>query len=174
MSAVKKAKKQMLRKPNPKGMAMLARMAKSKMTTAKRRRSLEPNKGSTLKVERYVFTLSQSLVIGTGSAINLTDQPDTTIRPQRVTMNAPVPMFAFIDEIKVSNVSVTVGGGTEDAFNYSATGVGQSLDLPTINPANRARVTGTYSGLVPSYMSDGDPTFFMASFRGPATIVAGD
>jgi hypothetical protein len=146
---------------------------KTEMARTQRRASiLEPNRGSNVKVERYAFSISTAIVIGTGAGIAITGQPDTTIRPQRVTMNAPSPMFVFINEIKVANVSVTVGSGAEDAFNYNAQGVGQSLDMPTLSPANRATVLGTYSGYVPPGFTAGMATQFCVTFKGPASVIA--
>jgi hypothetical protein len=139
---------------------------------ARRSRLLEPNKGSALKVERYAFSISQAITIGTPVALNVTGQPDTTIRPQQVTMNAPVPMFAFVAELKVANVSVTVGGGVEDAYNYSALSVGRTLDMPTLSPANRATMLGNYTGLVPPGLVAAFATTFSVNFKGPASIVA--
>jgi hypothetical protein len=140
--------------------------------TSRRELMLEPNKGSSAKIERYVFTLSQPIVIGTAVALNMSSNPDTSIRPQRVTMNAPIPMFAFISELKVANVSVTVGGTNTDAFDFNAGGVGQALDMPTLSPANRATLLGNYTGLVPPGIPGGLSTFLTASFKGPASIVA--
>ena len=133
--------------PNsPAGQAVLANLWNQNLVkqanTKQRAKLLEPNKDSSVKIERYSFTISQTLVLGTASTINMTGQPDTSIRPQRLTMNAPAPMFATIQEIKVANVSVTVGSGSEDAYNYSPLGVGMSLDMPTLTPANRATVLG--------------------------------
>ncbi len=133
---------------------------------------LEPNKGSSIKVERYSFTIDQNITLGTTVALNMTGQPDTTIRPQTVTMNAPTPMFATISTIKVANVSVTVGPGNEDAFNYNANGWGRSLDMPTLSPANRATVVGSYTGFVPPGFVAATAVSFNASFKGPASIVA--
>lgn len=141
--------------------------------TQRRNRVLEPNKGSSVKVEKYTFSIAEAITLGTASTFTtLTGQPDTTIRPQRVTMNAPSPLYAFIQEIKVANVSVSVGSGVEDAFNYSAQGVGQSLDMPTLSPANRATVFGTYTGFVPPGFVGGTASFFTVSFKGPSSIVA--
>lgn len=147
--------------------------ARGAMATQKRKNLISPNRNSDLKVEKYSFTISQSLTLGTAVAFSsLTGQPDTTIRPQRVTMNAPAPMYAFIQDIKVANVSVSVGGGLEDAYNYNADGVGQSLDMPTLSPANRATVTGSYTGFVPPGYTGGTATYFSVSFKGPSTITA--
>lgn len=158
--------------PNPQAMAAWNK-AKMEQARSQRRASiLNPNAGSQVKVERYAFSMSQPIVIGTGVALAITDQPATTIRPQRVTMNAPSTNFAFIHEIKVANVSVTVGSGAEDAFNYNAQGVGQSLDMPTLSPANRATVLGTYSGYVPPGFIAGMATNFTVTFRGPASVIA--
>jgi hypothetical protein len=130
---------------------------------------LDPNKGSDIKVERYSFGLNQALVLGTSVGLDLTNQPDTTIRPQRVLMNAPSPGFCTITEIKVANVSVFVGVA-EDAYFYSAVAVGVHLDMPTLTPANRATVLGTYGGQVPPGFTGGSAFLFCTSFQGPATI----
>lgn len=139
--------------------------------TARRGQLLEPNKGSAIKVERYTFSVNQTLALATSATLTMTGQPDTNIRPQRVSMNAPTPGFASITELKVANVSVTVGG-TADAFQFNANGVGQSLDMPTLSPANRATVLGSYSGFVPPGFVGGQAYIFCASFTGPASIVA--
>jgi len=141
-----------------------------KINRQKRESLINPNRGSDIKVERYSFTISQPLVIGAAAAISMTGQPDTTIRPQVLMMNAPSPMFATIQEIKVANVSVTVGTGGEDAFNYSALAVSKHLDMPTLTPANRATILGAYTGYVPPGFAVGLPVTFSASFKGPATI----
>jgi hypothetical protein len=139
--------------------------------TDRRARLIEPNKGSSVKIERYSFAINAALVLGTPANLNMFGQPDTNIRPQRVTMNAPSPGFATIQEIKVANVSVTVGG-TSDAWDYNSLGVGQSLDMPTLTPANRAQVLGAYTGFVPPGFVGGSAYTFCCSFKGPASIVA--
>jgi hypothetical protein len=140
--------------------------------TQQRLNMLQPNRGSAVDVERYSFTISQAIVIGTAADLVLSGQPDTKIRPQRVTMNAPTPFFAFIRDIKVANVSVIVGGGVEDAFNYSAQGVSQNLDMPLLSPANRASVSGDYTGFVPPGVVNGMNVHFTTSFKGAASIIA--
>lgn len=139
--------------------------------SSSRQRLLEPNSGSDVKIERYAFSVNASLVLATASAIVASGNPDTNIRPQRVTMNAPSPGFMTVSEIKVANVSVTVGG-IADGFEYFAGGVGQSLDMPTLTPAQRATVLGTYSGFTPPGFVAGTAYLFCASFKGPATITA--
>lgn len=146
--------------------------AANKIHRQKRVSLLNPNMGSDVKVERYTFTLSQALTIGVAAAITMTGQPDTSIRPQVLTMNAPSPMFATIQEIKVANVSVTVGTGAEDAFDYSALAVMKQLDMPTLTPANRATILGQYTGYVPPGFAANLAVTFSASFKGPASIVA--
>lgn len=163
--------------PNsPAGQAKLTAMwnkASQRSAVSNRRASiLEPNKNSSIKVERYSFTIAQTIVLGTASTINMTGQPDTTIRPQRLTINAPTPMFATISEIRVANVAVTVGNGDEDAFNYSPLGQGMSLDMPTLSPANRATVRGNYGGYTPPGYVGASSQTLSASFKGPASIVA--
>ncbi|MGH9966568.1 MAG: hypothetical protein ACREBG_01875 [Pyrinomonadaceae bacterium] len=159
-------------KPTPQALAHVWRKHNmQKAHTNRRERLLEPNKGSEVKIERYSFSTSQALVLGVASALVMTNQPDTSIRPQRVTMNAPSPGFVTITEIKVANVSVTVGG-VEDAFGYAAVAVGVGLDMPTLSPANRATVLGNYTGFVPPGFVGGAAFLFVANFKGPASIVA--
>lgn len=150
----------------------LARQRQASLARAnKRKRLINPNAGSALKIEKYAFTISQAITLGTAAAFTtLTGQPDTTIRPQRVSMNAPTPMYAFVQEIKVANVSVTIGTGLEDAYNYNANGVGQQLDMPTLSPANKATVLGSYTGYIPPGFVGATATYFSVSFRGPSTI----
>lgn len=139
--------------------------------TAHREMILEPNKHSTLKIERYRFPLNMNIVLGSPLAINMSSQPDCKIRPQRLTSNAPVPMFATLSEIKVANVAVTIGGGNSvDAFEFNANGQGQEMDLPTIEPSNKATVVGQYNGLVPPGFLGGSSVLFVLSFTGPSTM----
>ena len=142
-----------------------------KSHTERRARMLEPNKGSALKVERYGFSVTAPLVLGTAGSFNVNNNPNTNIRPQRVTCNAPVPGFATLSNISVANVNVLVGGDF-DAFDFSAQAVDSELDLPTLTPANRATVTGDYSGLVPPGYLGGAAYKFITSFKGPASMVA--
>lgn len=139
--------------------------------TQHREQLIEPNKYSTVKIERYRFPLNQTIVLGTPVALNMSSQPDVKIRPQRLTSNAPVPMFATLSEIKVANVAVTVGGGNSiDAYELNANGQGQEMDLPTIEPSNKATVVGAYNGLVPPGFLGGSSVVFILSFTGPSTM----
>lgn len=158
--------------PTP-SQAMQAWQAHSmqRLRTQQRVAKLEPNKGSAVKVERYTFSVNQTLTLGTSATISMSGNPDVNIRPQRVTVNAPTPGFATIDNIKVANVSVLVGGSA-DAYIYNPNAVGMSLDLPTLSPANRASVTGSYGGLVPPGFVGGSSFALSASFTGWASIVA--
>jgi len=133
---------------------------------------LDPNEGLAVKISRYSFSLNQNLVIGTATGILATLQPDTKIRPQRVVMNAPCYGFITVTTIKVANVSVLVGG-SEDAFTYSATSVGIHLDMPTLDPSNRATVQGNYAGLAPPPFAVGYAYLFVTTLQGPATVTAG-
>ncbi len=140
-------------------------------STSRRQMLLEPNKGSAIKIERYQFSANQELVLGTSETLDMSNNPDTTIRPQRLTINAPSCGFVIVSEIKVANVSVQVGGSA-DGFEFNAGGVGQSLDMPTLTPSNRASVKGTYTGYVPTGYVNGAAYTLCASFKGPSQIVA--
>lgn len=139
--------------------------------TAHREALIDPNKHSSVKIEKYVFPLNQAIVFGTAAAIQMSSQPDTRIRPKRITSNAPVPMMILLTEIKVANVSVTVGAGNgEDAYAFNANGQGQEMDLPTLEPSNKATVLGLYSGLTPPGFLLGGTATFVVSFKGPSTM----
>jgi hypothetical protein len=158
--------------PTPAATAALwAAHKQSQAHTSRREMLLQPNKGSSAKIERYSFSIFQAIELGDDSTISMSGQPDTHIRPQRVMMNAPGSGFVLINEIKVANVSVTIGG-TSDAFEYSPLAVGGHLDMPTLEPANRASVLGDYTGYVPPGYVSGAAYTFVASFKGPATITA--
>ncbi len=163
-----------MRRPGPTPQAAMALWHKHQTMhahTQHRELILEPNKFSTVKIERYRFPLNQTIVLGTPVALNLSSQPDVKIRPQRLTSNAPVPMFATLSEIKVANVAVTVGGGNSiDAYELNANGQGQEMDLPTIEPSNKATVVGNYNGLVPPGFLGGSSVIFVLSFTGPSTM----
>lgn len=152
-------------------MALWHKHQTMKAHTDHRELILEPNKFSTTKIERYRFPLNQTIVLGTAAAVNMSSQPDCKIRPQRLTSNAPVPMFATLSEIKVANVAVTIGGGNSvDAYEFNANGQGQEMDLPTIEPSNKATVVGAYNGLVPPGFLGGSSVIFVLSFTGPSTM----
>jgi len=134
---------------------------------------LEPNKYSEVKVERYTFSVSQVIsTLGTAQTLGpVSNSPDVNFRPQRVTCNSPSPGFVLIAEGRVANVSFTVGG-TIDSWQFNANSVGQSLDVPTLTPANKATFTGNYTALVPTPLSGTGSYTFIMSFTGPASIVA--
>jgi len=146
--------------------------------TARRARLLDPNEHSRLKIERYSFSINNQadpFTIGTvnaAAAFDLTLQPNTRIRAQRVVCNAPAVNFVILTTLQIANINVFVGQ-SEDAFTYSALGQGVMLDLPTLDPANRATVSGNYTGLVPSGFSAEFAFVFIVTFQGPSTLVGG-
>lgn len=151
--------------------AMQAWHSHTKMAkiTESRARLLEPNRGSAVRVERYGFSVSKDLTLGTATDINVNNNPNTNIRPQRVSCNAPIPGFVTLSNISVGNVNILVGGDF-DAYDFNANGVDQELDLPTLTPANRATVTGSYTGVTPSGYVAAAAFKFITSFKGPASM----
>lgn len=144
-------------------------------STAARTVLLDPNRDSLIKVERYSFSFSPTanLVLGTASAIpTFTQQPSTSIKGQRIIMNAPVPGFVTISSLQIANVNVLVGG-VEDAFTYSAGAMGVMLDLPRLDPQNRATAAGNYTGVLPPGYTAGAPFQFIITLQGPSTMAGG-
>ena len=158
--------------PTPQNMAAAWNAVKQ---TKARQAILEPNAGSSSKIQRYGFAVNQDIVVGTaqglGGGNQLGGNPETHFRPQRITVNAPGVGFILLDTIKVANVGVLVGG-THDAFDFAPQGVGQSLDVPTISPANRINVLGAYTGTAPLPLVAAAAFKVCVSFKGPATMVA--
>jgi hypothetical protein len=150
---------------------------KAKYGHARRRELLlDPNRGSAAKIEQYVFPLSQNVIIGVASGVILDGAPDCTFRPQRLTLVVPTPGFMTISDIKMANVSVSIGPGQIDAFQFNSNGVGQRMDLPTLTPANRARISGDYTGFSGGFPVLSPPSFsylVSATFIGPASLAGG-
>lgn len=142
----------------------------------KRIAKLDPNMHATTKVERYSFTLSQDVTLGTVTAFTsaaMSSAPDTTFRPQILTSNPPIPGFAYMTSLRMANVNVSVGSGSEDLFNYSAYATLRELDMPTLTPANKATVTGTTTAVVPpAYLSAATYTLTV-NFKGPSLLAGG-
>jgi hypothetical protein len=147
-----------------------------KQATKARENKLYPNRGSETKVERYCFAINQDIVLGVAQALgggtNLTGKPETEFRPQRVTLNAPEVGFITLDNLKVANVGVIVGG-TIDGFDFSAGGQDQALDLPTLRTSNEVKADGAYTGTVPGTLVPGAAFKISLSFKGPSTMAGG-
>lgn len=135
---------------------------------AARLRLLEPNAGANVKIQRYEFSLSQTLTLGTASAISMNRNPSARIRPQRTIMNSPTVAFVTISAVQIANVNVLLGGAT-DSFHYSAQAQGSMLDLPTLDPAYQLIVSGNYTGLAPSPFTTGSFPFTL-TVQGPANL----
>lgn len=139
---------------------------------AQREKLLYPNRNSTVKIEGYQFGLSQDVTLGTTVALSMSDSPNVSIRPRRVTMNAPAPGFATFSQLLVANVNTCVGG-TLDAFGFNANGTGQGVSYPTVEPQNKISFSGTYTGLVPPGYANGATFKFVVDIKGPSSIAGG-
>ncbi len=161
-----------LHHPNPAAQRIIAQHMKRNKHRDARAHLLEPNQHSELKIERYTFSINDTiLALGTSQALTMSGAPDVNFRPQRVTMNTVSPGMVLVTDGRVANVSFTVGG-TLDSWQFNANAVGQSLDVPTLTPANKATVNANYTGLVPMPLSGTGSYQFVVSFSGPATLSA--
>lgn len=143
--------------------------------TAARTLLLDPNRDSSVKVERYTFSFSptSNLVLGTASSIpTFTQNPSTSIKGQRLATNAPMPGFVILSQLQIANVNVFIGG-SEDAWTYAATSMGVMLDLPRLDPQNRASAAGSYSGVLPANFALNTSYQFIITLQGPATLAGG-
>jgi len=169
--AAPQASAAMVNHPDPRVRKILHHHIRRGELRESRLRLLEPNRGSELKVERYTFGIVAYCTLTVPGTLGNSNSPDVNFRPQRVTMNVPSPGFILISDARVANVSFVVGGSV-DAWQFNANAVGESLDVPTLTPANRATWTGTYTGLVPTPLSGSGSYTVIMAFTGPASIVA--
>ena len=161
-----------LHHPNPAAQRIIAMHMKRNKHRSQRALLLEPNMHSELKIERYTFSVNDViLALGTSQALTASGAPDVNFRPEQVTINVVSPGMILITDGRVANVSFTVGG-TLDAWQFNANGVGRALSVPTLTPANKATVNANYTGLVPSPLSGTGSFQFVVSFTGPATLSA--
>lgn len=144
--------------------------------TAKRQALIEPNAGSSMKVERYTFSVgSTNVTLGTAASLNsgngLSNSPSVNFRPERFTCNSPGPGFVTLTAIQVANVNGLVGA-QEDSWTFNPNSVGIYMSLPTLTPSNKATITGASTTFVPPGYTLGLTFPFIASFTGWATMVA--
>jgi hypothetical protein len=147
----------------------MAKAWKEKQYTKQRERILSPNAGSSAKIQRYTFGIGQTLTLETAVALSMTGNPQTYIRPQRVTSNAPTAAFCRLATMQVGNVGVIVGGPI-DAFELAAQAQNAHLDVPTLGPQNAVQVTGNYDALLPTGYITATAFRFIMSFKGPASM----
>ena len=152
-------------------MAMWQKQRAHAMKQSRRQSLLHPNAGVADKVERYELNLSQNFLVGAATALNMTKQPDTHLRPQRITANVIVPMLVFYSEIKLANVSIT-SGDAGDAYNMNANAWGTQFDAPTLSPSNRATILGNTTTFIPPNFLAGSTYTVVFSLKGPSSEVA--
>lgn len=74
---------------------------------------LEPNNGSDLKVEEYVFGMEFEIELGKKCRLEGMSSPDTCFRISSVIANVPCPSFARVSDLRLANLTgVCVGGPT--------------------------------------------------------------
>jgi hypothetical protein len=87
-------------------------------------------------------------------------------------MNAPAENFVFVQGLQIANVNVIIGG-QEDANTYSGKSQGVHLDLPRLDPQNRATASSSYTGSLPPGFTAGANYIFVITMQGPATLAGG-
>lgn len=139
-----------------------------------RKTLLDPNMDSSVKVEKYTFSLADALVIGTTSTLtsSMSQSPSTAFRPKVMTANVPAPGFVNATSIAVANV-LTAIGSTTDLWNYNPSAWGRDLDFPTLDPSQKLTITGSYTGFIPPGYLAGAPFTLSVSFNGPAVLAGG-
>lgn len=154
--------------------ALALKHAATVRKTSMRESLIEPNKGSTVKVQWYDFSIpiTPNFTIGTAVNFSATLQPSVTIKPKKFFTNVPTVAFVTLTTVQVANVSALVGS-TSDAFAYNmGSNNGSQLHLPTLSPSNRATVAGGYTGAISGGFALAFSFPFITTFQGWATIVA--
>jgi hypothetical protein len=151
--------------------ALRAKRAKAVQRYSK----LEPNAGSEVDIERYSFSLSEDFTLGTAAAFgtDMSGTPDTTFRPQVITANAPAAGFAYLSNLKMANVNVTVGPGEEDLFGISGPSWGRTMDMPTLSTSNRANADGRITTFTPPGYTPAATYTLVLNFKGPSRLAGG-
>jgi hypothetical protein len=112
--------------------------------TEERRRLLDPNAGSDIKIETYQFCLAKKVALGVPCSFKISECPDVPFRITRLVAKVPRGMF-LIEDIRVANICGLIGSAPIDAAALEDLVV----DYPTITPANRVMLGVYYTGLVP-------------------------
>jgi len=155
-------------------MAAWHKMQSVQRKSASRAALLNPNAGSTVKVENYELPMSEAIVIGTPQAfIGLSTTPQTEFKPEALVCNAPMNGFAFIQDIKAANVSASVSNFLTDAYNYNANATRSRIHLPKLLPQTTVSITGNYTGAIPAGVLAGSASQFCATLYGPSTLAGG-
>jgi hypothetical protein len=144
-------------------------------STEARTHLLDPNRDSTVKVERYSFSFSPaaSLLLGTSSSIaNFSKNPSTSVKVDRVVANVAIPMMVTLSQLQVANVNVFVGG-TEDAYTYNPNAQNILTETPRLDPQNSATSAGNYTGALPPGFSSGTSVTFVLTLQGASTMAGG-
>lgn len=139
---------------------------------------LEPNSGSSKKIERYTFAIPMTapsalgITMGTQATVTFSGNPKVRIRPQRMVTNINEPFILFLTSFQVSNVDAQVGGGSVDAWIYNPNAQGVMQDFPTVEPAIPVTVNGSYTGATFGGFAPSPPVQFPLSlaFIGPADM----
>jgi hypothetical protein len=112
-----------------------------------------------------------NIVLGTAQDLELYGNPHAAFAPHRLTVNVAWPDFFYIDDIKVGNVSHSLGATTDayefsDAWETVMSGRARIYPLPTVEPAQRITVAGKYTGRIPQGMKAGETFPLKFSFHG--------
>ena len=163
-----------LTRTNAPQMAAWNKMRAVQRKSQSRAALLNPNAGSTVKVESYELPMSEAIVIGTAlTFMGLSTTPQTKFKPNALVCNAPIPGFAFIQDIKAANVSASVSNFLTDAYNYNANATRSTIHLPTLEPQTTVSITGQYTGAIPPGVLAGTPSQFCATLYGPSNLAGG-
>jgi hypothetical protein len=116
----------------------------------------------------FALSVSHELTLGEPCSFNLTSSTDIPFIPEQLHLNAPSMGVVLVREVKICNVSMTVGTGAIDAFAYSKGEL--RLGGLEMYPANRVSLSCEYTGYVPVGYSHGQKYTFSATFKGPGKL----
>jgi hypothetical protein len=113
----------------------------------------------------FALSVSHELVLGEPCRFNLSSSTDILFTPEQLHLNVPCMGLVLVHEVKICNVSMTVGTGAIDAIAYSKGEM--RLGGFEMYPANHVSLICEYTGYVPVGYSLGQKYTFSATFKGP-------
>jgi hypothetical protein len=113
----------------------------------------------------FALSVSHELVLGEPCRFAMSSSTDIRFTPEQLHLNVPCMGLVLVHEVKICNVSMTVGTGAIDAIAYSKGEM--RLGGFEMYPANRVSLICEYTGYVPEQYVAGQKYTFSATFKGP-------
>lgn len=129
-----------------------------------------------MEMKRYTYAMNIELVLGEDQAfereVDLSPMFEEiqSLRPQRLTTNAPTPGFVMLTRVRLGDAEVLLNGEQLDAWAWNPNAVGQHQSTPPLTKGAKAILKGHYTGLVPPALAGKQDFTFMLCMTGPCDV----